>query len=690
LKVTGSIPTATSGGVVNAVVVPAGATAVVLNVTAVNPTAGGYVSLRPGDATGAPTVSTLNVTAGGTFPNGATITIPTTGAHAGQIQVWYEAEYTTVGSTELLIDIAGYYELASAGPAGPQGETGVAGPAGPQGETGPAGANGSTTNSQIKNICGVNGTTACAVGQKGPGGGIVFMTPSTPGNTSGLFYEAAPSTWYSPSGDPTSVWCNNNYMLLGVASQRTGTGAMDGAAKATVMLGVCTSGAANLADAYTATVNGVVYGDWFLPSKGELNQMYVNKSAIGGFSTDFYWSSSESSDSYAWSQGFYSGLSGGYSKLRTDYVRPVRAFAATLALACADGGVCAVGDTGPGGGKVFYVHASGTFACGATLSSTCKYLEAAPTSGTAAWTDATYAWSGNTSEAIGADAQGTAIGTGYKNTQAMVTQSSTAGRAGTVSRAYRGPNSLSDWYLPSQDELNQMYVNKSAIGGFTSNWHWSSSEYGDDSVWVQDFSLGLQGTGLKNLTLDVRPVRAFGGTVACADGGVCAVGETGPGGGKVFYVHASGTFACGATLSSTCKYLEAAPTSGTAAWTDATYAWSGNTSEAIGADAQGTAIGTGYKNTQAMVTQSSTADRAGTKTRAYRGPNSLSDWYLPSKDELNQMYVNKSAIGGFFSNWHWSSSEFGDGSASIQDFNSGLQDYYGKLTTFLVRPVRAF
>jgi hypothetical protein len=102
LKVTGSIPTATSTGIVNAVVVPAGATAVVLNVTAVNPTAGGYVSLRPGDATGSPTVSTLNVTAGGTFPNGATITVPTTGPHAGEIQVWYEAEYTTVGSTELV------------------------------------------------------------------------------------------------------------------------------------------------------------------------------------------------------------------------------------------------------------------------------------------------------------------------------------------------------------------------------------------------------------------------------------------------------------------------------------------------------------------------------------------------------------------------------------------------------------
>jgi hypothetical protein len=504
LKVTGSIPTATSSGVVNAVVVPAAATAVVLNVTAVNPTAGGYVSLRPGDATGAPTVSTLNVTAGGTFPNGATITIPTTGAHAGEIQVWYEAEGTTVGSTELLIDIAGYYELASSGTAG---ETG---PAGPQGETGPAGADGTTSNSQIKNICGVNGTSACAVGQQGPGGGIVFMTPSTPGNTSGLFYEAAPSTWSSSSGDPTSAWCNNDADLLGVPSTVAGTGAMDGAAKTTVMLGVCTSGAANLADAYRVTVNGVVYGDWFLPSKGEMNQMYVNKSAIGGFSADSYWSSSEGGDTFAWVQNF-SGSQYNDGKGSTYYVRPVRAFGATLALACADGGVCAVGDTGPGGGKVFYVHASGTFACGVTLSSTCKYLEAAPTSGTAAWTDAPYAWSGNTSEAIGADAQGTAIGTGYKNTQAMVTQSSTAGRAGTVTRAYRGPNSLSDWYLPSKDEMIQMHANKSVIGVFTNEFYWGSSEYDRNGVWVKAVGSGsgAQSLGWKDSPFYVRPVRAF-------------------------------------------------------------------------------------------------------------------------------------------------------------------------------------
>ena len=152
------------------------------------------------------------------------------------------------------------------------------------------------------------------------------MTPSTPGNTSGLFYEAAPSTWSSPSGDPTSAWCNNSSALLGVASTVTGTGAMDGANKTAVMLGVCTSGAANLADAYTATVNGVVYEDWFLPSKGELNQMYVKRTEIGDFASGYYWSSSEYDATFAWNQNVYYGTQNNRDKADTTYVRPVRAF----------------------------------------------------------------------------------------------------------------------------------------------------------------------------------------------------------------------------------------------------------------------------------------------------------------------------------------------------------------------------
>ena len=207
---------------------------------------------------------------------------------------------------------------------GTKGDTGVAGA---KGDTGTNGTNGANTNSQTKNICGVNGATACAVGLQGPGGGIVFMTPSTAGNTSGLFYEAAPSTWSSPSGgDPTKAWCDNSTGVLGVLSAVVSTGAMDGANKTAVMLGVCTSGAANLADEYSATVNGVVYGDWFLPSKGELNQMYANKTAIGGFVSDSYWSSSEITAGGAWTQYFAVGSQNLLNKAGAHYVRPVRAF----------------------------------------------------------------------------------------------------------------------------------------------------------------------------------------------------------------------------------------------------------------------------------------------------------------------------------------------------------------------------
>jgi hypothetical protein len=218
------------------------------------------------------------------------------------------------------------------GATGPAGAVGATGAAGVKGDAGATGTNGANTNSQVKNLCGDNGTTACAVGLKGPGGGIVFITPSTLGNTSGLFYEAAPSTWSSPSSDPIAMkWCNNTTDLLGFSSTVSGTGAMDGAAKTSVMLGVCTSGAANLADAYSVTVSSVVYSDWFLPSKGELNQMYVNKVAIGGLTPSYYWSSTEGGSIYAWWQDFSNGTQADRypdtsGKNNSGLVRPVRAF----------------------------------------------------------------------------------------------------------------------------------------------------------------------------------------------------------------------------------------------------------------------------------------------------------------------------------------------------------------------------
>lgn len=183
----------------------------------------------------------------------------------------------------------------------------------------------------------------------------------------------------------------------------------------------------------------------------------------------------------------------------------------TLPVAsCAGGGTCVVGDTGPGGGIVFYVNPSG-FACGPTLASTCKYLEAAPTSGTSAWSDTGYQWSAEQNTAVGADASGTAVGTGYKNTQAMLAQNSTAGYAGTVSRAYRGPNNLSDWYLPSKDELNALFAQRATVGGFSPVFYSTSTEFSGTVAWMQAFTTGAQTVAINKANFPyVRPIRAFG------------------------------------------------------------------------------------------------------------------------------------------------------------------------------------
>jgi hypothetical protein len=132
LDVTGTIPTVQADGVTvaNALVVPDGATAIVANVTVVSPTAGGFVSVRPGSATGTPTTSNLNFAAGAIVPNSVTVEVPTAGAGAGNVQIFYKG---TPGSTShILVDIVGYY-LAGSGPAGPAGPAGATGAAGPRG-----------------------------------------------------------------------------------------------------------------------------------------------------------------------------------------------------------------------------------------------------------------------------------------------------------------------------------------------------------------------------------------------------------------------------------------------------------------------------------------------------------------------------------------------------------------------------
>jgi hypothetical protein len=72
--------------------------------------------------------------------------------------------------------------------------------------------------------------------------------------------------------------------------------------------------------------------------------------------------------------------------------------------------------------------------------------------------------------------------------------------------------------------------------------------------------------------------------------------------------------------------------------------------------------------------------------------NGYSDWHLPSKEELNSVYVNlkQIGVGGFANNSYWSSTERWNGIAWRQYFNNGELYNGSKDDEYTVRAVRAF
>ncbi|MCH6235744.1 DUF1566 domain-containing protein [Cognataquiflexum rubidum] len=107
----------------------------------------------------------------------------------------------------------------------------------------------------------------------------------------------------------------------------------------------------------------------------------------------------------------------------------------------------------------------------------------------------------------------TAIGTGAANTRAIVSGCADAGIAARICDDL-DLNGYSDWYLPSKDELNKLYENEEAVGGFiignNSAFYWSSSVGNTDLVaWAQDFIFSSQFSPPKDIFYKVRAVRAF-------------------------------------------------------------------------------------------------------------------------------------------------------------------------------------
>ena len=106
-------------------------------------------------------------------------------------------------------------------------------------------------------------------------------------------------------------------------------------------------------------------------------------------------------------------------------------------------------------------------------------------------------------------ADGIAIGTGAQNTLDIINGCSTAGIAARVCGDLV-LGGYSDWYLPSRDELNQLYINRVAIGGFADLMYWSSTEYDSYGAWTQKFGCGIQGDLYKSYNYsNVRAVRSF-------------------------------------------------------------------------------------------------------------------------------------------------------------------------------------
>ena len=141
---------------------------------------------------------------------------------------------------------------------------------------------------------------------------------------------------------------------------------------------------------------------------------------------------------------------------------------------CPQVNVYTIGDRGPGGGIVFSL----------TDATGLHGLEAAPVDQT---TGIVWGCSG-----VSVSGTGTAVGTGKANTTAIKAKCGT----GTAAQSAAGYslNGKTDWYLPSNDELALLYLQKAVVGGFADGlkgYYWSSAEYNSLNAYVINFSDGV-------------------------------------------------------------------------------------------------------------------------------------------------------------------------------------------------------
>ena len=160
------------------------------------------------------------------------------------------------------------------------------------------------------------------------------------------------------------------------------------------------------------------------------------------------------------------------------------------------------------------------------------------------------------------------------------------------------------------------------------------------------------------------------------------IGDTGPADGLIFYINPN-------YATDGWKYLEAAPNDFPGDNNDYFIPWhNGNNVDTV---ATATAIGTGMSNTQKIVDIQGNGSYAA-KLCSDLTQGGYSDWFLPSKDELNLMCENLylKGLGSFEPDFYLSSSEFDAGHAWYRFFGLGYPANHGGDDYGRVRAVRAF
>jgi uncharacterized repeat protein (TIGR02543 family) len=165
-----------------------------------------------------------------------------------------------------------------------------------------------------------------------------------------------------------------------------------------------------------------------------------------------------------------------------------------------------VGETGPGGGTIFYVDMRRPAGS--------QYFEAAcygwQHNCVSGYADPMAVWGCIGSSIAGAD--GLLIGTGEQNTADILAGCATSGIAARLADEYtRTVNGVvyEDWFLPAQNELVNMQYWDNEIGGFSPNFYLSSFEVSAVLVGSVVFTDGSQNTYPKHISGNVRPVRSF-------------------------------------------------------------------------------------------------------------------------------------------------------------------------------------